>query len=200
VRYVLLTKGDKGAENEKQTRDEICRIRVEEQINAAEYLGVSSVDFMDYEDGYLIPDLEMRRDIVRWIRRYQPEILVTCDQDNTFPSDYYINHPDHRYTGQVVIEAVFPAAGNPYFFPELLEEGLNPHEVEEVWMSLTQQPNVTLDVSEHWEDKIEALKRHASQIGDPAAFGKKMLERLGAEDDVDLKYEEQFRRIKFRRP
>ncbi len=200
VHYVLLTKGDKGAENETQTQDEICQIRVEEQRNAAKFLGVSSVKFLDYEDGYLIPDLELRREVARWIRMLKPDILVTCDPTNMFPSDHYINHPDHRYAGQVVIDAVFPAAGNHCFFPELLEEGLQPHEVEEVWMSVTHQPNLTLDVSEHWEDKIEALKQHSSQIGDPAAFEQRMLERLGAEDDVDLKYEEQFRRIKFRRP
>jgi LmbE family N-acetylglucosaminyl deacetylase len=200
VRYVLLTKGDKGAENDHQTRDEICQNRMGEQKKAAEYLGVSSVDFLDYEDGYLIPDLAMRREVVRWIRKYEPDILVTCDPTNAFPSEHYINHPDHRNAGQVVIDAVFPAADNPYFFPELLQEGLDPHEVAEVWMSLTHQPNVTLDVSEHWEDRIEALKRHRSQIGDPEMFEKMMLERLTEDDKAELKYEEQFRRIKFRRP
>jgi len=200
VRYVLLTKGDKGAENDHQTQDEICRIRVEEQKNASEFLGVSSVDFLDYEDGSLIPDLAMRREVVRWIRKYKPDILVSCDPTNVFPSEHYINHPDHRNAGQVVMDAVFPAAGNPYFFPELLQEGLDPHEVDEVWMSLTHQPNVTLDVSEHWEDRIEALKRHRSQIGDPEMFEKMMLERLAEDDKAELQYEEQFRRIKFRRP
>jgi LmbE family N-acetylglucosaminyl deacetylase len=200
VRYVLLTKGDKGAEKETQTQDEICRVRVEEQRNAADFLGIASVEFLDYEDGYLIPNLALRREVVRQIRTFKPDILVTCDPTNVFPSEHYINHPDHRYAGQVVIDAVFPAAGNHCFFPELLKEGLQPHEVDEVWMSVTHQPNVILDVSEHWEDKIEALKRHASQIGDPTAFEKKMLERLGAEGGVERKYEEQFRRIKFRRP
>jgi LmbE family N-acetylglucosaminyl deacetylase len=199
VRYVLLTKGDKGAEDESQTRDEIARIRVKEQKNAAEYLGVTSVDFLDYEDGYLIPELELRREVVRWIRKFKPDILVTCDPTNAFPSEHYINHPDHRYAGQVVIDAVFPAAGNALFFPELLKEGLEPHDVDEVWMSLTHQPDVILVVSDHWEDKIEALKRHASQIGDPAAFEKKMFERLRGSDGVAQEYEEQFRRIRFRR-
>jgi len=199
VRYVLLTKGDKGASDPTLAKREVSHIRTDEQQAAAGYLGVTSIDFLDYDDGYLLPSLDLRREVVRWIRYYQPDILVTCDPTNTFPSEHYINHPDHRYAGQVVIDAVFPGAGNPFFFPDLIEEGYPPHEVEEVWMSLTEQPDIKLDVTEHWEDKIEALKRHASQIGAPDAFERKMLDRLQQDDQVEFIYEEQFRRIKFRR-
>lgn len=199
VHYVLLTRGDKGAKDETLTAEDVCNIRMEEQANAAQSLGVASVAYFDYEDGYLIPDLDMRKMVVRAIRQFQPHILVTCDPGNLFPSPQYINHPDHRNAGQVVIDAVFPAAGNRFFFPELLDEGFSPHEVEEVWMSLTNQPDVKLDVTEHWDDKIKALKHHASQIGDPDVFEKMMRDRIPLEEDVDFKYEEQFRVIKFRR-
>ncbi len=199
VHYVLLTKGDKGAKDETLTGKDVARIRMKEQQAAAKRLGVQSIDYLEYEDGYLIPDLEMRKKIVRSIRKFRPEILVTCDPSNIFPSERYINHPDHRNAGQVVIDAVFPAAGNRFFFPELLDEGFDPHEVEEVWMSLTNQPNVKLDVTEHWDNKILALKEHASQIGDPDAFEERMLERLQPEEDGAFTYEEQFRRIRFRR-
>jgi len=199
VRYVLLTKGDKGANESSLSNVEITKMRMDEQQAAAGHLGVISIDFLDYEDGYLLPSLAMRREVVRWIRHYQPDILVTCDPTNTFPSEHYINHPDHRYVGQVVIDAVFPGAGNPFYFPDLIEVGYPPHEVEEVWMSLTEQADITLDVTAHWEDKIKALKCHASQIGDPDAFEKKMLDRRQKDDQAELKYEEQFRRIKFRR-
>ncbi len=84
------------------------------------------MDFLDYEDGYIVPDLEMRKKVVREIRRYQPQILVTCDPSNLFPSSQYINHPDHRYAGQVVVDAVFPAAGNHFFFMDLVEDGFSP--------------------------------------------------------------------------
>lgn len=199
VRYVLLTKGDKGAKDDTLTSEDVAKIRIREQSAAADALGVISVDYLDYEDGYLIPGLEIRKKVVRFIRKYHPHILVTCDPENLFPSQRYINHPDHRNAGQVVVDAVFPAAGNRFFFPELLEEGFEPHEVEEVWMSLTNQPDVTLDVTEHWDDKISALKHHASQIGDPDTFEKRMLERVQQETNVDFKYTEQFRCIKFRR-
>jgi LmbE family N-acetylglucosaminyl deacetylase len=199
LRYVLLTKGEKGAKDPELSAEAIAQIRIEEQKAAAAFLGVTSIDFLDYEDGYLLPDLDMRKAIVRFIRQYRPHILVTCDPGNLFPSQQYINHPDHRNAGQVVIDAVFPAAGNRFFFPELLAEGYEPHEVEEVWMSLTNEPDVKLDVTEHWADKLQALKLHASQIGDPRAFEKRMLERLNNGKNEDFKVEEQFRRIKFRR-
>ncbi len=199
VRYVLLTKGDKGAQDESITSQQVAEIRIQEQDAAAEELGVSSVEFFDYEDGCIIPDLEMRKNVVRAIRKYQPQILVTCDPGNLFPSQQYINHPDHRYAGQVVIDAVFPAVGNRLFFPELLAERFLPFEVEEVWMSLTNEPDVKLDVTEFWGIKINALKKHASQIGDPLDFERRMEDRLQKDDNQAFTYEEQFRRIKFRR-
>lgn len=199
VRYVLLTQGDKGAKDVTLTAKDISAIRIAEQRAACDFLGVSSVDFMDYEDGYIAPDLEMRKRVVRYIRKYRPQILVTCDPSNLFPSQNYINHPDHRYAGQVVVDAVFPAAGNHFFFTELVNEGYPPHEVEEVWMSLTQQPDVTLDVTDFWPVRLEALKRHASQIGDPRTFEERMRERVTDADNGEMKMEETFRRIKFRR-
>lgn len=199
VRYLLLTKGDKGAKDEALDFGTIIKTRIEEQEKAASYLGVKSVKFLDYEDGYIIPDLELRKMIVREIRLQKPNILVTCDPSNLFPSKRYINHPDHRYTGQAVIDAVFPAAGNLFFFPELIGEGCEPHEVEEVWMSLTNQPDVELDVSEEWGKRLDALKLHASQIGEPVVFEKYMLDRLEKKENEPIKYAEKFRVIKFRR-
>lgn len=200
VHYVLLTRGDKGTKQNQLTNEDIIQIREKEQENAARFLGVSSVSYLNYQDGYIVPDLEIRKQVVRVIRQHKPNILVTCDPTNFFPNAHYINHPDHRYAGQIVIDAVFPAVGNRFFFPELIEEGYPPHEVEEVWMSLTNSPNVSLDVTEHWQDKIEALKMHASQIGDPDAFEKRMLNRVREDHSSPFRYEEKFRVINFWRP
>jgi len=199
IRYLLLTKGDKGSGDNTLNFETIIKTRIDEQERAAKHLGVKSVKFLDYEDGYIVPDLRLRKMIVREIRLQKPDILVTCDPSNLFPSQHYINHPDHRYTGQCVIDAVFPAAGNQFFFPELIGEGYEPHEVEEVWMSLTNEPNVTLDVSEEWDKRLEALQIHLSQIGDPHAFEDLMLERLEITDHEPIIYYEKFRVIKFRR-
>jgi LmbE family N-acetylglucosaminyl deacetylase len=161
---------------------------------------VKSVRFLDLEDGYLVPSLELRRDMVRAIRQVRPDVLVTCDPTHLFAGDYYINHPDHRYAGQVVLDAVFPAADNPFFFPELIkEEGLQPHKPREVWVSLTSNPTVTLDVTDTWEIKIQALKEHKSQIGDPKEFEERMRARKSERSTEENEYyEEKFRVIKFR--
>ena len=199
VVYWLLTCGDKGAQDPVTNPDELCNVRVVEQKAAAAVLGVHEVNFLGYEDGYLVPDLELRRDVTRIIRRERPDILVTCDPRNLFFGDIRINHPDHRAAGQVVLDAAFPAAGNPLFYPELLsEEGLQPHNVKEVWASLTQEPNIHMDVTELWEIKIRALYEHKSQIGEP----QKLAERMRARHTPDStpenpRYEENFKRIIF---
>jgi LmbE family N-acetylglucosaminyl deacetylase len=200
IHYFLLTCGDKGFDDTLASAEQICRTRRSEQKAAAAIIGVKSVRFLDMVDGYLIPSIELRCEVVRVIRQIRPDILVTCDPTHLFVGDYSINHPDHRYAGQVVLDSVFPAAGNPFYFPELIrDEGLQPYRPREVWISLTNNPTVILDVTDTWEIKIRALKEHKSQIGDPKKFEERMLarksERSTEENDY---YEEKFRVIKFR--
>ncbi len=201
IRYCLLTCGDKGRNehNRHIPAEELCALRHEEQRAAARAIGALEVHFLDLEDGYLVPDLHLRRTIVRLIRRFRPDILVTCDPSNLYPSTTHgLNHPDHRAAGQAVLDAVFPAAGNALYFPELLEEGLEPHTPREVWISLPAQSNVVLDVTDTWPIKIQALLEHKSQIGDPQAFIERMKKRR-AEDSTEEapRYEEKFRRLLF---
>jgi LmbE family N-acetylglucosaminyl deacetylase len=201
ITYCLLTCGDKGF-NDTTTRDmtsaDLCTLRRTEQRAAADVIGAGTVHFLDREDGYLIPDLSLRREVVRVIRREKPDILITCDPQNLF-AGYGLNHPDHRAAGQVVLDAVFPAANNKAFFPELLNEGLDPHMPHEVWCSLTSQPNTILDVTNTWEIKLAALLHHASQIGDVERFKERMRSRR-TEDSTDEnpRYEEKFRVVKYR--
>src|SRR5262245_50066061 len=173
ITYLLLTCGDKGFNDTttpaNMTAEKLCAIRHEEQKAAAKIIAAEAVYFMDIEDGYLVPDINLRRDVVREIRRHKPDILVTCDPQTLF-AIYGLNHPDHRACGQVVLDAVFPAAGSPVFFPELLTEGFEPHMPKEVWCSLTMQPNTTLDITATWNTKIKALLNHKTQIGDVDKF------------------------------
>jgi len=198
VHYFLLTNGNKGGGSDV-TPEKLCAVRQAEQKNAAKVIGARSVFFMDLEDGYLVPSLELRREMVRLLRREKPDILVTCDPSLLYTWLGRVNHPDHRATGQVVLDAVFPAAGNSHFFPELLKnESLQPHTPREVWVSLPAIPTVTLDVTGTWEVKMTALKEHKSQIGDPLTFDQRMRSRH-TEDSTDdtPRYEEKFRVLKF---
>jgi LmbE family N-acetylglucosaminyl deacetylase len=197
VIYWLVTCGDKGTPDRSITSEQLCGIRHSEQHNAAAVLGVTEVHFMDYPDGYLVPDLQLRRDITRVLRTARPDVLVTCDPLTLYFPGNRLNHPDHRAAGQAVLDAVYPAARDYLYFPELLQqERLEPHIVREVWVSGTQEPTVRLDVSEHWETKILALYEHKSQIGDPQALAERMRLRRTEDSTPEApRYEEGFRRI-----
>lgn len=200
ITYLLLTCGDKGFNPTTQpdmTPEKLCGIRHEEQRAAADVIGAKAVHIMDFPDGHLVADTITRRDVVREIRRRQPDILVTCDPQNLFAT-YGINHPDHRAAGQVVLDAVFPAAGNIAYFPELLVEGFHPHMPKEVWCSLTSQPNTIIDVTALWDVKLQAILKHTTQVQDPD----KLIERFKArraEDSTEAnpRYEEKFRVVKY---
>lgn len=200
ITYLLLTCGDKGfnpATQPGMTPDKLCALRHVEQRNAARVIGAESVHFLEYPDGYLVPDLETRKAVVREIRRFKPDILVTCDPQTLF-AVYGINHPDHRACGQVVLDAVFPAAGNLAYFPELLEEGFQPHMPKEVWCSLTMQGNTVIDVTEWWEIKMQAILEHKTQVQKPEELRERFKSRR-AEDSTEEnpRYEEKFRVVKY---
>ena len=198
IHYFLLTNGNKGG-GPDVTPDQLRILRQAEQKNAAAVIGARSVHFMDLEDGYLVPSLDLRRDIVRILRREKPDILVTCDPTLLYSWLGRLNHPDHRAAGQVVLDAAFPASGNVHFFPELLKnEGLQPHTPREVWVSLASSPTVTLDVTATWDVKMNALKEHKSQIGDPLVFNQRMRSRHTDDSTTEApRYEEKFRVLKF---
>jgi len=200
VIYYLLTCGDKGFNDSTpadMTPDALCAIRHREQQAAASVIGAKVVHWLERPDGYLVPDIELRREVVRMIRKIKPDVLVTCDPQNLFAT-YGLNHPDHRAAGQVVLDAVFPAAGNKEYFPELIREGLEPHMPSEVWVSLTSQPNTVMDVTAAWPTKLQALLQHVTQIGDVEKFKARMTTRH-TEDSTDEnpRFEERFRVIKY---
>jgi LmbE family N-acetylglucosaminyl deacetylase len=139
--------------------------RKAEQNAAAQVLGVKEVVYLDYEDGTLEPTLALRRDLTRAIRRYLPDVVVCSDPTMRFYGDGYLNHPDHRAAGDAALDAVFPSAGTRYIFPELLVEGLEPHDVKEVYVHGHPTPNHWIDISDTIGVKIAALEQHKSQVG-----------------------------------
>lgn len=200
VRYCLLTTGQKGSQDVNQKPEVLAALRKEEQQNAANTLKVKSVEFLDYVDGEVVPDLEMRKKIVRVIRRHKPQIVVSSDPLNFFPGDNRVNHPDHRAAGQAVLDAVFPAAGNPMFFPELIsEENLAPVNVAELWFSIPAEANLVVDVTPYFDEKIKAILCHKSQINmDHGEFVEFMKSRwVTVTKQRQQVFLERFRRIVF---
>lgn len=195
VTYVVITDGNVGSHEAGVSAAQLAEIRRAEQTAAAEVVGASCI-FLGYDDGLLEPTLALRKQLVRLLRQYRPNAVVCGDPTLYFPGDNYINHPDHRAAAQVALDAVFPAAEMHLLYPDLAEEGLEPHKINYVYISRpVSGPNYYVDISETMALKIEALRRHVSQLGewDPA-------ERLqewsaGTGKQVGFQYAEAFRRI-----
>jgi LmbE family N-acetylglucosaminyl deacetylase len=166
---VCLTRGDAGSNRftpPDMTRARLARIREEEQRAACRVLGIADVVFLDYEDGALTPTIDMRRALTRLVRRYRPDAVVCGDPGVRFYGNRYMNHPDHRVAADVALDAVFPSAETRFIFPELLDEGLAPHHVREVWLHGSSRNDTVVDIASTLAVKIRALREHKSQMGD----------------------------------
>lgn len=195
ITFVLATSGDKGTHDLSLTSEQLVSIREAEERAAAACLGVPEVVFLRYPDGDLVPSLDLRRDLVRLIRLKQPDIVVTNDPTARWYGINYINHPDHRAIGDVVLDAIYPAARNHLYLPEMIrDEGLAPHRVRQVFLCGTHDPNVRVDVTAHLETKIRALREHKTQISDMDAMAQHQRENVAQEFMLDSpRYIESFR-------
>lgn len=158
--YVVCTNGDKGTSDASIKPEELAKTREEEQIAAANLLGVREVIFLRHPDQGLEDTPEFRKEIVRLIRMYRPETVVTAD-----PYRRYIWHRDHRMTGQVTLDAIFPYARDIFSYPDLTKEGLDPHKVKEVLLWGTEDVNYRSDITRTFDVKLSALRCHKSQVG-----------------------------------
>lgn len=169
VSFCLVTDSGAGSHDMVVTREQLAALRREEQIAAAAVLGVQAEDiyFLGYPDSMLVADLNVRRDITRVIRQTKPELVVTMDPTTVLvPAFNYINHPDHRATGEAALYAVFPSSDLHLFFPELIEEGHLPHKVKKLYLTLTMNPNLYVDITKTFERKLDSLRCHGSQFED----------------------------------
>src|SRR5918996_1611743 len=196
VVYVLCTDGSKGSDDPEITSEELVKIRQQEQLDAGQVLGLHKVVFLGYEDSLLQPILELRRDIAREIRRYRPDVLVCMGPTRHLTGNGYIGHPDHFASGEAALSAVFPTARDRLTFPELLQEGLEPHKVREVWIMEHDDADQYVDVTDYIEMSIAALKEHKSQVTAEEAdkYMRQWRSRVG--EKVGFKYAEGFKRFK----
>lgn len=178
IDYVVTTDGGKGTDDASVSPDELAAIRAAEQRAAADALGVSEIVHLGYPDGYLVPTLELRRDITRQIRRFRPDLVIAQNPQRRMDGNPYISHPDHLATGEATLAAVYPAARDRHNFPELLEEGLEPWKVRQVLVSGVERPNLWVDVSETLETGLAALRCHVSQLPDWDGVEERMRERV----------------------
>jgi LmbE family N-acetylglucosaminyl deacetylase len=170
VRYIICTSGQIGIQDRSLAKGDVAAIREAEQIAAAGVIGVKEVVFLHHQDGLLENSLLLRRQLVREIRIFRPEVVLINDPTIVFGEDF-INHPDHRIAATAALDSVFPLAEMPLLFSELEEEGFQPHQVRKVYIQTWQKPNIWINITGTMDLKIAAIQKHASQMGqrDPSA-------------------------------
>ena len=200
VHLLVLTNGDRGSQDRTIDRAEVARVRGEETVEGARVMGLAGVTVLDVHDGDLENTLEIRAEVARAIRRIRPDVVVSCDPTAWFFEDRFYNHSDHRMAGAIALDAVFPGAGNPHYFAEQLEEGLEPHDVPSVWLGWTQEPNHHEDITGFLDTKVAALAAHASQLSEGIAFFEEELgkEAAAAGERIGVLHAEAFRVLALR--
>lgn len=196
ITSVTITSGDSGsndATKDGKYKPELAKVREAEQQAANDTLGVKHTIFLRYPDGELQPTLALRKELTKLIRQYKPEVVLTGNPEAWFYGNEYVNHPDHRAAAQAAIEAVFPSAGTRLIFTDLLEAGYEPHNVKRLYIHGTDKPDTWIDITETIDIKVEALKKHASQV--PVDEVEKWMKDWAKEDakDKDFEYTESHR-------
>lgn len=194
VQVVLCTDGGKGSTDPTVVPEELAARRAVETAGAGAVLGVAEQVWLNYPDGELADTDEFRGALVAVVRRTRPEVVLCPDPTAVFFGQGYFNHRDHRITGLAALDAVAPAAGLPHYFPEAGPA----HQVRDVLLSGTLDPDTWVDITATVELKGQALACHRSQFPDGTDWAGTAV-RLSAEDAgrrAGVPFAEGFRRLR----
>jgi LmbE family N-acetylglucosaminyl deacetylase len=195
--YLICTDGGKGSIDPSLSGKRLTAARKAEQKRAGEILGLEDVYFLDYKDGELVADKRLKKDIVYYIRKLRPDIVVTTDPTFIYSKMGFINHSDHRAAGLATIDSIYPLAKNKNFFEEFEKEGLEPHRVKTIYIINFAEGDEVVDISDTMGLKIGALKQHKTQsISRNAEFLMRMGSVVGKK--AGYRYAESFVKIDFR--
>ena len=202
VLLCVVTNGAAGSNDPDVKRDWLIKTRQEEQRAAAKITGIKDVIFLGYEDGFVEDSHELRRDMIREIRRHKPDVVVGLDPTTYYFAQRYVNHPDHRKVGEAFLAAVNPGATTvPLYREELYDKGFGPHQLKACLLSFTTSPDYFVDITDHLETKVKAIMAHVTQMGeDPSRIDKLMRdmgEMLGNASGQGMKYAEGFKLFNF---
>ena len=166
---VIITSGDSGSNDPDkgaEYKSALARLREDEQRAANTVLGIRETIFLRYPDGELEATMPLRKELTRLIRQHKPEAVLTGNPDGWFYGNEYVNHPDHRAAAEAAVYAVFPSAGTRLIFTDLLSAGYEPHNVKRLYVHGADKSDTWVDISAEIDTKIEALRRHASQLSE----------------------------------
>ena len=195
VRYCVITDGSAGSNEPGVVREELAVVREAEQRAAAEILGVKDLTFLGFRDGELEVNLETRRAVTRVVRRVRPDVIVAPDPARLWSGSGYINHWDHKQAGTLALCAVMPDAPSRPQFPELLDEGLEPFEVPNLWLG-SEDADIHVDITSTIDTKLAALAAHQSQHAEASApWVRERARQVG--EGAGVEYAEAFKTFAF---
>jgi len=195
VHYIVCTDGSAGSNEPGARREDVAPIREREQRAAADVLGVKSIAFLGEPDGLLEVNPRTRKMVTREIRRLRPEVVVAPDPSRLWFASGYINHWDHKQAGLLALTAVMPDAPTRVIFQELEEEGLEPFEIPNLYLS-GNEADAFVDITDTIDTKIEALAQHVSEEGEAAApWVRERAREVG--EPVGMEYAESFKAFRF---
>jgi LmbE family N-acetylglucosaminyl deacetylase len=179
ITYVIVTSGTMGSSDRTMTQDRLAGIREAEQRSAALTLGVAHVEYLGYDDGEVEDTRDLRRDVTRQIRKWRPDLVIAQNPQRTH--NLFASHRDHRVTGGVVLDCVYPLARDHLAFPELLPE-YEPYRVREIYIMKWQEEDhqVAVDISETMDLKLQAIACHQSQFPDFPSMEARVRHRCAA--------------------
>lgn len=200
----VVTNGAAGSNDPDVGREWLIETRRTEQWVAAKITGISDVIFLGYEDGYVEDSHELRRDMIREIRRHKPDVVVGMDPTTHYVAQRYLNHPDHRRVGEAFLAAVNPGATTvPLYRSELYDKGFLPHQVNACLLGFTTSPDYWIDIGDHMDTKVEAIMAHTTQLGEAneriTRLVREMAETIGEASGQGFKYAEGFKAFFLRR-
>lgn len=195
VHYLVCTDGSAGSNEPGARREAVAPIREREQRAAAEVLGVKSVTFLGEVDGLLEVTPATRKKVTREVRRLRPEVLIAPDPARLWSGQGYINHWDHKQAGLLALTVVMPDAPTRVMFQELEEEGIEPYEIPNLWLS-SNEPDTYVDITKTIDIKVQALAQHVSEEGEAAApWVRERARQVG--EEAGIEYAEAFKAFRF---
>ncbi len=192
---IQVTSGNRGTSDRTFTPETLAATRESEETEAVRRMGAGELVFLHQPDGALVADLDLREKIVRMIRTYRPDVIITHD-----PFRPYALHPDHRAVGMATHDAVYPTARDHLYYPQHLEAGLEPHKTAEIWYFGADDPDKFIDITDTFDTKIDALKAHKSQVGEAVELAGRLRERAAeVAENQPFELAESFKTIKMLR-
>ena len=193
VHVVVCTDGGKGTPDPSVDVTALALRRAGELAEAAGIVGLASHHGLQMTDGELENTSELRAQLVGWIRRVRPDVVLGHDPTAGFFAQHYFNHHDHREVGWALLDALSPAAALPHYFSE---QG-PAHQVSVVYLSGTLEPDVWVDVTDTIDVKVAAVGCHRSQLPESGNWADDVVRARAAEEGAraGVPFAEGFRRL-----